>query len=233
MSDNPSKDLPAGDPPEMGAGEEEIDSLLEGASELAGELGEEVGTAADSGSPRDVDLVAETNSSVDAQLDELESVLGEAAGDLDEAEDQPSDPMADASDEADEAPADQAPPENEPPEPPAPAEPATGFGITDDDLEEFEGSVPEFDDLDDQPRARASAAAPANTDADDAEESPASQCSGLLGLVLRVADKLADALDMIDRPFGWVAYRIRRWIGYTALALLFAGICTLILGSLM
>ncbi|MHC4093794.1 MAG: hypothetical protein ACYSVY_26565, partial [Planctomycetota bacterium] len=83
MSDNDSEDQPAGSPFGEHGAEAEVDALLENTAALAAELGGEVGAGQTEDQP---DPVAESppsadgeqGTALDAQLDEIEALLGTA-----------------------------------------------------------------------------------------------------------------------------------------------------------
>jgi len=229
MASDPPNQPSRGDAPDPATGEADLDAVLAEASEAAAELGRELG-ADESRPPTATEHRAEEAeaTSVDAQLDEIEALLGETgerlgADEPAEAEDpdpgQPDERAEAASPAADEPPADLDPGERPEADPAAATDtdPGGGYDVTDDDLDMFEGSVPEFDDGD-TPPPRHEDHAPAEDRPADSETLPPATTAARAGLLLRAGDRLADLLELMDRPFGWVGEDARRIIGFVALA---------------
>lgn len=245
MPDDSSTGQPVGDSSGEVPPEGSIDDLLAGAADLAAGLGEEVGMDSSTGAPSSAaasPLAQDTpdRATIDAQLDEIESLLDAAGQDL--GADAPesdattlSGPPISAQQEEASHPV---PSATQAPSPSAPAPAGAGM-LTAQELAEFEGT-PEgfpggdvlqslddsFDDADrraQEPFEEFAAGAPtALTDDDRDWSGPANRAPGVL---YRTLDRAVDLLELFDHPFVWVGYGARRVVGWAALATIFAAGC--------
>ena len=237
MSETPSNEPPTDDPLGATAGEEDLDTVLANAADLAAELSEEVGAATDQGKKPPAGGAAippdagDDNVSIDQQLDDIEKLLDRAADAQKEHEDQDDS----ESDDGSTLPAsDEISYESEDPSASSTDEPPpaglSGIELSEEDLDALDIAVP---DLGEPGDLSLDMEAPPSANGDTPEaDGPAGGQRGASRAVWRVAvrvgDKLADVLDLVDRLFGWVTYDLRRLIGYAALVTLLAAGCVLV-----
>jgi hypothetical protein len=237
MSENPSQDQPAGDPLSQTGSEADIDALLAGAAELAAGLDAEVGgepgpaaaipddTAASPGLVQPGDQ-AQSDPTVDAQLDEIDSLLDRACEEL--GPDKANAPTGEETPDAGGATESQTPqPDGETQHDQDAAAhqartDASGLPEEFADLSDV-GDLPNLDDLPDlDPSApgagEKSPPKPARTEA----VAPADGQSSRLWALLHRA---IDLLDLLDRPLARIGYEVRVVLGWAALATLFAALC--------
>ncbi len=237
MSENPSQDQPAGDPLSQTGSEADIDALLAGAAELAAGLDAEVGgepgpaaaipddTAASPGLDQPGDQ-AKSDPTVDAQLDEIDSLLDRACEEL--GPDKANAPTGEETPDAGGA------TESQTPQPDGDTQldqdavahqtQAQVSGLPEEfgDLSDV-GDLPNLDDLPDlDPAAPGAGEKPPPKPTRPEVAAPADGQSSRLWALLHRA---IDLLDVLDRPLARIGYEVRVVLGWVALATLFAAFC--------
>jgi hypothetical protein len=168
-------------------------------------------------------------------LDEIEGLLdktGQELGDEDQAEQvetREADPPAANAGAADSAPVVDQTPSSQ-------ADDADPIVPAQEDRQTADDSLPDLEDADPpagpaDPPPGLDPTEPSAVSHNEVEPSPPATSGG--GTAVRLTSTLADLLDLMDRPFGRVGYGPRRWIGYAALATLFAALCVLIFSRLI
>jgi hypothetical protein len=222
MSDNASEDQPAGSPFGEHGAEAEVDALLENTAALAAELGGEVGASQTEDQP---DPVAESpppadgeqGTALDAQLEEIEALLGTGDDGPGEGEGEPTavDEPAPADAAAGQATSPLPVGDTQEPSPPGTEGPQDKLPVAAEPAE----APPEAG----QPSQRA---AETSRPEEQHDQSTVGVISGPMrrvqSLLAFAAHRGLDLLDWIDRPLSPIGERARRIVGWVALATLFA-----------
>ena len=226
MPDNHSEDRSAGNPLGEPGAEEDVDALLDSAAGLAADLGGEIGTEQADHPPKPAEAHPDADqqtdgTTIDAQLDEIEALLGSAGESLGEDEAEPP-----------------APGEG------SPAQDATGTVASESAAEDLDSALcdiapdgagsPSLDEAGETPAVdsppQESPAEPAAEPAGpDASAARLSSVGGARLVLIMAAHKGLDMLDWIDRPFQRVGYGARLVIGWAALATLLVAGCVFVI----
>jgi hypothetical protein len=224
----------------------DVDSLLNEASQLAADLGGQLGTGRSStgssrpNQPGGPDNIS-SGSALEAQLDELDNLLGQTEAEIGTVSQPEEGTTAEDGTTAEAEPLPAPEPDAEAPDP-APAERDRASEGREESAREPsrpEDSPPGAAAPSGQgePSERSGDAGDTSTDGTSARSDPAGAASaeptaGPHGLVQRAQEALCTTLDLIDRPFARVSYRVRQVLGLCAIATFLVAVATIIISRI-